>query len=302
MNTDKLLEDVSGRYARLYFAAIHELYVAKVRDDRVSARAARQQLAKVMAETMGVGEILGASLLLQNLKRSAKFAADEPTQTLLPRVTFDEALQDMVERAPVTLVDAAERTAQRIAQLYSEDAVMAFVRSAEESVTSEAQKFIERALRDGVPEGEAGQRLAMRVDDIRVQSRAWSEGYARMVFRTNINTAISAGRFRQAQDPDIQEVAPAFRFDAVGDGDTRDNHDAADGLIMSVSNPEWRKIAPPLGYNCRCQVVHVTRSELERMGRIRKDGSLIEDKVPSGAFADPGFRHGGRPDLASVRT
>ena len=62
MNTDKLLEDVSGRYARLYFAAIHELYVAKVRDDRVSARAARQQLAKVMAETMGVGEILGASL------------------------------------------------------------------------------------------------------------------------------------------------------------------------------------------------------------------------------------------------
>jgi SPP1 gp7 family putative phage head morphogenesis protein len=236
-----------------------------------------------MAETMGVGEILGASLLLQNLKRSAKFAADEPTQTLLPRVTFDEALQDMVERAPVTLVDAAERTAQRIAQLYSEDAVMAFVRSAEESVTSEA-------------------RLAMRVDDIRVQSQAWSEGYARMVFRTNINTAISAGRFRQAQDPDIQEVAPAFRFDAVGDGDTRDNHDAADGLIMSVSNPEWRKIAPPLGYNCRCQVVHVTRSELERMGRIRKDGSLIEDKVPSGAFADPGFRHGGRPDLASVRT
>ena len=230
------------------------------------------------------------------------FAADEPTQTLLPRVTFEEALEDMVERAPVTIRDAAERTAQRIAELYSEDKVMAIVRSAEESVTSEAQKFIERALRDGVPEGEAGQRLAMRVDDIRVQSQAWSEGYARMVFRTNINTAISAGRFRQAQDPDIQEVAPAFRFDAVGDGDTRDNHDAADGLIMSVSNPEWRKIAPPLGYNCRCQVVHVTRSELESMGRIRKDGSLIEDKVPSGAFADPGFRHGGRPDLASVRT
>lgn len=302
MNTDKLLEDVSGRYARLYFAAIHELYVAKVRDDRVSARAAREQLAKVMAQTMGVGEVLGASLLLQNLKRTAKFAADEPSQTLLPRVTFDEALQDMVERAPVTLVDAAERTAQRIAELYSEDTVMAFVRSAEESVTSEAQKFIERALRDGVPEGEAGQKLAMRVDDIRVQSQAWSEGYSRMVFRTNINTAISAGRFRQAQDPDIQEVAPAFRFDAVGDGDTRDNHDAADGLIMSVSNPDWRKIAPPLGYNCRCQVVHVTRYELEGMGRIRKDGSLIEDKVPSGAFADPGFRHGGRPDLASVRT
>jgi SPP1 gp7 family putative phage head morphogenesis protein len=298
MNTDKLLEDVSGRYARLYFAAIHELYVAKVSGDKPSAAAARRQLAQVMQQTMGVGEVLGASLLLQNLKRTAQFAAEEPTQTLLPRVTFEEALDDMVERAPVTLVDAAERTAQRIAQLYSEDAVMAFVRSAEETVTREASEFIQRALRSGVAEGEAGRKLAMKVDDIRKASQAWSEGYARMVFRTNINTAISAGRFRQAQDPDIQEVAPAFRFDAVGDGDTRNNHDAADGLIMSVNNPEWRKIAPPLGYNCRCQVVHVTRYELERMGRIRKDGSLIEDKVPAGAFSDPGFRHGGRPDLA----
>jgi hypothetical protein len=69
---------------------------------------------------------------------------------------------------------------------------------------------------------------------------------------------------------------------------------------MSVNNPEWRKIAPPLGYNCRCQVVHVTRDELERMGRIRKDGTVIEGKVPAGAFADPGFRHGGRPDLAQA--
>ena len=300
MNTDKLLEDVSGRYARLYFAAIHELYVAKVSGDKPSAAAARRQLAQVMQQTMGVGEVLGASLLLQNLKRTAQFAAEEPTQTLLPRVTFEEALDDMVERAPVTLVDAAERTAQRIAQLYSEDAVMAFVRSAEETVTREASEFIQRALRSGVAEGEAGRKLAMKVDDIRKASQAWSEGYARMVFRTNINTAISAGRFRQAQDPDIQEVAPAFRFDAVGDGDTRNNHDAADGLIMSVNNPEWRKIAPPLGYNCRCQVVHVTRYELERMGRIRKDGSLIEDKVPAGAFSDPGFRHGGRPDLAQA--
>jgi SPP1 gp7 family putative phage head morphogenesis protein len=302
MNTDKLLQDVSGRYARLYFAAIHELYVAKVRDDRVSAAAARKQLASVMVETMGVGEVLGASLLLQNLKRTAKFAADDPTQTVLPRITLTEALDDMVERAPVTIRDAAERTAQRIAQLYSEEAVTAFVRSAEESVTREAGEFVQRALRDGVPEGQAGQRLAMQVNDIRQQSQAWSEGYARMVFRTNINTSISAGRFRQAQDPVIKDMAPAFRFDAVADADSRDNHVAADGMILSVDNPEWRRIAPPLGYNCRCQVVHVTRSELERMGRIRRDGSLIEDKVPSAAFADPGFRHGGRPDLFAVKT
>lgn len=294
MNADRFLEDLSGRHARLYFAAIHDLYVALVRGNKPAARDARLALASTMAATMGAAEVLGAMLTLAAASRGAKFAAE---QTILPRVSLTEALEDLVTRAPVTLKNAAERTAQRIAELYTEDRVIAFVRAAEETVTSEAQNFIARALREGVGEGEAGKRLAMSVERVRIESEPWSDGYARMVFRTNVNTAVTAGRFRQAQDPDIKAVVPAFRFDSVGDADTRDNHDAADGLILAVDDVRWNRIAPPLGYNCRCQVSLVNVVELEAMGRLNDDGTVIPGRVPSDVFPDPGFRHGGRPDL-----
>lgn len=314
LDVAKFLEDLSGRYARPYFEAIQDIFAAYVRNNRTALADARRKLERVCTETMGVAEVVGASLALRRAaavyrEHGAVLRADREhmlafdrsdIQTILPRVTFDEAVEDMVARTPVTIRRAAERTAQRIAQLYSTGRVVAFVRAAEASVTKAAQGFIASAMAEGVPEGEAGARLAMTVEDIRKRSKAWSEGYARMVFRTNINTAVTAGRFRQVQDPDIREVIPAFAFQAVGDSDTRPNHLAADGIIMTAANHAWSHIAPPLGYNCRCQARFMTIPELQRLGRLRRDGSVIEDRVPSDAHPDPGFRHGGRPDLFLV--
>lgn len=311
---DKFLDDLTGRYAKHYFAAIHALYVAIVDRNAPAARDAREQLAECMAATMGAAEVLGAMVTLRAAagpmaRRESMAAAsrhrllrfrDEPAQTILPRVTLSEALDDMVTRTPVTIRDAAVRTAQRIAELYSSDRVMAFVRAAEEAVTAEAHRFIARAFREGVDEGEAGRRLAMSVREIAQRTAPWSESYARMVFRTNVNTAVTAGRFRQARDPDIRAVVPAFRFTAVGDADTRPNHRAADGVVMSVQNPSWSRIAPPLGYNCRCRVETVTVFDLEANGRMHPDGTMREDRVPVTAGPDPGFRHAGRPDLMLV--
>ena len=164
----------------------------------------------------------------------------------------------------------------------------------------EAYALVESRSGDFIGEGDAGQRLSMAVGDVRARTEPWSEGYSRMVFRTNVNTAITAGRFRAAQDPDIKAAVPAFRFDSVGDVDTRHNHNAADGVILSVDSLEWRRIAPPLGYNCRCRVVHVSSIELDAMGKLRDDGSVIDDRVPADAGPDEGFRPGGRPDLFQV--
>jgi SPP1 gp7 family putative phage head morphogenesis protein len=316
----KFLEDVTGRYARVYYRAVHDLYVAHVTGDRVLAHDARGRLAETMAQTMGVAEVVGASLMLRATARVARVHggysklcrgmtsvpmlrfADEPTQTVLPRVTFAEALEDLVTRTPATLRVAAERTAQRIAQLYSADRVMAFARSAEESVTRAAQQFIATAFREGTPEGEAGRRLAMAVEDVRAESAPWSRSYSRMVFRTNVNAAVTAGRFRQARDPDVRGVFPAFRYDAVMDADTRPNHAAANNHVWSTSNPAWDRLAPPLGYNCRCQVVAVSVFELEDEGKVDEHGRVRDDPVPQGAHPDEGFRHEGRPDLRMVGT
>jgi SPP1 gp7 family putative phage head morphogenesis protein len=180
--------------------------------------------------------------------------------------------------------------------------VVAFARSAEAAVTERVQSLITQAIREGIPEVNAATRIVKDVDLVRKRTAAWSESYARMSFRTNVNTAVTAGRFRQAQDPDVKALVPCMQFDAVDDGDVRDNHHAGDGIILKVDNPAWNKVAPPLGYNCRCQVNLITVPMLRRMGRINPDGSVREDRVPSGWRPDAKFRHGGRPDLMMVQT
>ncbi len=334
ISADRFLEDLTGKHARLYTAAVMDMLVALAMGNRPQLDDARKRLEDIITETMGVAEVLGATLTLQKAAglvatEVAGFATsdsfsgvtpsgpewntvsvrllpdtqqlllfkDTPTQTILPRVTLTEAVQDMVDRVPATIRNAAERTAQRISQLYSEGRVVAFARSAEAAVTERVQALIAEAIREGIPEAESGRLIRLGVDEVRKRTAAWSEGYARMAFRTNVNTAVTAGRFRQAQDPDIKAVIPAFRFDAVMDSDTRGNHGAADGLILKVDNPAWNRIAPPLGYNCRCQVSLVGLPELRRMGRVLANGDIRESSLPAGAHPDAGFRHGGRPDL-----
>jgi SPP1 gp7 family putative phage head morphogenesis protein len=311
--TDKLLDEPAPGQLRPYIRAVEDLFAAAVLGDRILRHDAVVRMAKVAAATAGVAEVLGATEALQlaagATERTRAFLqadaarlvafAEAPLQSIVHRVTFEEAVQSMVDRTPKTLRRAAERTAQRISQLYGEGINVAFARSAEASVTRYAHDFIVRALREGIPEGAAGRRLAMGVNEIRTRSAAWSESYARMAFRTNVNTAVSAGRFRQVQDPDIRAVVPAMRYTAVGDGDTRPNHKAADGVILTVDNPAWGRIAPPMGYNCRCQVDLVTVPDLRRTRRISKGGSVVESRIPAAAKPDDNFRHGGRPDLMS---
>ena len=309
LDVKRFLTDLTGRYAKPYIDSLEDMLVAIAMQNKPAARSARLRFEKITAETMGIGELLGAALALRKsatIYQKATFGKDKSnlivfsatdSQKVLPRVTFQEALDDIVTRTPVTIRSAAERTAQRISELYSRGHMIAFAFSAEAAVTKEVQRVIAGAIRDGLSEVDAGRRIMESANITRKRSRLWTESYGRLVFRNNLNTAVTAGRFRQALDPQIQKVIPAMRFDAIGDVDTRDNHNAANGFIAKVSNTIWSKIATPLGHNCRCELGFVTIEQLRRMGRVRDNGSIVEDKLPSGAFPDPGFKHGGRPDL-----
>lgn len=303
--TDKILTDDSGRYSRTYREAFSDLLVAGVSGNEPQAAEAMERVVSVTRETMGIAELLAASHVLRAAEgfRSGKYRRGDPTlrfaeQSIVPRVTFDEAIEEFMTRAPRTLRNAAERTALNIAKLYSEDRVAAFVRSAEQTVTEKAQEIIVKALREGLSERQAGLTLTNAVDAIRQLSPDWAPAYADMVFRTNANTASTAGRFRQVQDPDVADVIPALMYDTARDADTRPSHAIMHGFIASTQSRAWSELAPPLGYNCRCQVHLVSRFELEDMGRIRPNGTVIDSPVPAGAKPDDGFRHGGRPDLA----
>lgn len=300
-----VLEDTHTRLARGYVEAFREYLVATVLGNAPQTRDARLHLEDVVRESMGRAEVLGA---FSALRRAAAVVAGEPktfsadrhallafadshVTRILTRITFAEALEDLVDRVPITLRNAAERTAGQIEALYSDNrGVISFAKSAEEEVTKRAHELIIKGAREGISAQDMGRTIAFDVDRIRKETDAWTEGYARMAFRTNLNDAASRGRLRQVRDPYIKEVIPALRFTAVGDGDTRHNHQAADGVILKVDNPAWRFMRPPFGFNCRCRLDFVSSPELRRMGRIDDAGGTQESKIPSNARPDEGFR------------
>lgn len=305
-----ILEDTNTRLAGEYVEAFREYLIAVVLKNAPQTRAARLRLEEVVRESMGRAEVLGA---LATVRQAAGVLAADETFTadrsrlvsfgntaatkILSRVTFIEALEDLKDRVPVTLRNSVERIADKIATLYaaSDDGrgIISFAKSAEAAVTQRAHELITSAVRRGIPEQQVGRSIAFSVNKIREETEAWTEGYARMAFRTNLNDAVSRGRLRMAQDPDVKLAIPAFRYTAVGDSDTRSNHEAADGVILSVDNPAWRYMRPPFGYNCRCELDSMSRPELRRMGRLDAAGKVIESRIPSAAHPDEGFRPGG---------
>lgn len=125
----------------------------------------------------------------------------------------------------------------------------------------------------------------------------WTVAYADTVYRTNVASAYAAGEWQQSLTPDMIEINPAKMYAAVGDSDTRPNHDAANGLIAGVTDAIWDVFAPPMGFRCRCTAIGVDRFELEDRKLLNPDGSVIRVTPPGfeNAFPDPGFGTG-RPD------
>jgi SPP1 gp7 family putative phage head morphogenesis protein len=269
-----------------YAEAIGDMLAMQAVGDLDGAEASTARLAEAMRDVMVRSH---ATTALSVLRTAARLLGDGERFALAP-VALEDAAADLTSRAPVVVRDAAERASRIIARLYSREHVIGFARSASMVVTERVQALIADAVREGWAEVEAGRIVRDAVRKIRKKAAEWTQAYAALCVRTNIATATSTARIEQARDPDIRGVIPALRFVAVLDSDTRPNHAAADGLVLSVDNPDWQRMKPPLGYNCRCRIEHVTRPELRRMGRLRPDGGVLEMQIPAGAGPDEGFR------------
>lgn len=77
------------------------------------------------------------------------------------------------------------------------------------------------------------------------------------VFRTNVQRAYSYGRMEQMRDPDVAKALPYWKFRTAGDGRVRPEHEALNGFVARQDDPVWRKLYPPLGFNCRCIVTAI---------------------------------------------
>jgi hypothetical protein len=216
-------------------------------------------------------------------------------------VPVEEAAQEIVERAPASLRELAQRLVDRVLELYgNSNRVGAFVLGTDSAIVAQAMLLTAKAASQNLASKADGDLIRAGVAWIKRESEEWVQRDARLAFSATMNAGLSAGRFRCANVRELRTALPALRFDAVGDGSDAPNALALDGLVLRPDSRAWQRISPPLAWIDRSIVSYVSAAELERAGRLAPDGSVREDDVPTTGGADPNFRHAGRPDLATL--
>ncbi len=230
-------------------------------------------LGDAIGEGMMWADVLGQRRLLLDVDaRARRYGAADLYSDVgqLAKVEFTEATEDILTRDP-----RIARTAEAVAAQYNGATHgFALAKSAEIQVTEAVRDYITKALREGTALPSAEQIIKGMGD--------WTRSYAETVFRTNLSTAYTQGRMRQAFSAELDEFIPAFQRTQVGDSDTRENHDFT--LVAYKTDPIWRDYSTPGGYNCRCVMQMVDRFQASRMS-IPARASIDTSKY----YNDTGF-------------
>lgn len=161
-----------------------------------------------------------------------------PKNISLAPLPFEEAIAFFAGKLPMTtaqfyaLAGEARQAAFIVSRVISMDVIM----------------DVHKAVATAIDSGETLADFQGRLAEI-MESRGW-EGltpwHVETVFRNNIQTAYSTGRYKQMVDQ--QEAFPYWEYDAVNDAATRPEHAALDGKIFPVDHPFWDTWYPPNGH------------------------------------------------------
>jgi len=111
-----------------------------------------------------------------------------------------------------------------------------------------------------------------------------SEPYLKNVFRTNIQTAYSHGRWQQQQRN--RDKRPYLMYSAIDDSRVRPSHLALNRIVRHIDDPFWLMYYPPWGFMCRCTVIALTEKQAEKYG-ITPDDQLPEVAEEMGWSTSP---------------
>lgn len=111
-----------------------------------------------------------------------------------------------------------------------------------------------------------------------------SEPYLKNVFRTNIQTAYSHGRWQQQQRN--RDKRPYLMYSAIDDSRVRPSHLALNRIIRHIDDPFWLMYYPPWGFMCRCTVIALTEKQAEKYS-ITPDDQLPEVAEEMGWSTSP---------------
>lgn len=189
-----------------------------------------EDFARSLNDGMATGYLMGArrAVIHSGLKLQQQGEYDEALRFLQRRLNLDTADMDEVDafyRAP------ALRVVDTVAN----------------SVDQALQRTIVRITQEGLHVREGKARLAQAFEKLGLTPK--HRGTLEAVYRTQTQLSYSAGQWAYNQQPEIQEILWGYRYSAVGDERTREEHAMLDGTTLPKDDPRWASIFPPNGWN-----------------------------------------------------
>ncbi len=185
---------------------------------------------------------------------------------------FEEALDWFKKRFPVT-----EELLEALGQ-YAGARAWTVADVAELDVVLDVFKELELAIAEGRTLAEFKKAIGAKL------TKSWGKSNAariETIYRTNMQTAYNAGRWKQLTDPDIVRTRPYLMYDAILDSRTSDICKKRNGTVLPASDPWWSQNNPPLHHRCRSSLRALRPREAERQG--------IDDSPPEADNPSPGF-------------
>lgn len=206
------------------------------------------------------------------LSRRVALATD-PERWAFLRLPYEEALAWWVERGGSREILDEVIAAWRRRAAETSDEILGVLA---ERVRAE----IERVLRDGATLRDFAS--AVRSGAVSLGIEPESPWYLETVYRTNVQSAYGAGRWKQMTAPEVIRARPYRQWHAVGDSRTRPGHRALDGVVWRHDAPAFANVTAPGGFNCRCAVVTLSEDDVREMGLTPTDVLPADAEITQG--------------------
>ena len=171
-----------------------------------------------------------------------------------------------MKKSDVELVNSVARLKNRVAvtsyyydELPKDIRALAFTVSNLETLRQ--IEMVKRSLDNAIEEGLSFDSWKDNLDTQVLQNL--SNARLETVYRTNTHNVYNQStRFNAS----TSRVTPYLMYTAVGDERTRPEHMKLDGVIKRADSVFWDKYTPPLGFNCRCGTIPLSKEDADEMG------------------------------------